>query len=231
MLDGLAGLELGYRETGEPDAVPVLLLHATGGRADTWDRFAAALADAGRYVIALDLRGHGTSAHPGEYSLELMVDDVVGFLDARGLARVDLVGHSLGGFVAMSLAARDPARVRRMILEDAPPPLRDNGFSDGRPLPPEEPPEPVDFDWRLVRPIFRALRTPDPWFWTRVPAVTARTLLISGGHTSLVDPGRIDELAASLPDAHVVTIDVGHLIHDTAPAEFAGAVIAFLAER
>ena len=223
-------MTLGYRETGAPDQLPVVLLHATGSSAGTWDRFAGELAEAGRFAIALDLRGHGTSSHPGEYSLELMVADALRFLDERGLSRIDLVGHSLGGFVAMLLAARDPARVRRMVIEDAPPPPTDNGLSDGRSLPPEEPPEPVDFDWRLVRPIFRDTRTPKPEFWARVASITARTLLISGGRTSHVDPARIDELAAALPDAHVVAIEVGHLIHSTAPAEFAGAVLPFLVE-
>ena len=56
-----------------------------------------------------------------------MVADVLRFLDARGLPRVDLVGHSLGGLVALLLAARDPVRVRRMVIEDAPPPPPDNG--------------------------------------------------------------------------------------------------------
>ena len=61
----LHGLTVGYRETGAPGELPVVLLHATGESAGTWDWFAAALADAGRFAIALDLRGHGTSWHQG----------------------------------------------------------------------------------------------------------------------------------------------------------------------
>lgn len=57
---------LGHRTTGSPNGLPVVLLHALGEDATTWDRFAAELAAAGRHAIALDLRGHGTSPRPGD---------------------------------------------------------------------------------------------------------------------------------------------------------------------
>jgi len=118
-----------------------------------------------------------------------------------------------------------------MVIEDVPGPLRDNeSADDGRPVPPAEPLDPVDFDWRLVRPIFSDVRTPHPGFWDQAPLITARTLLVAGGPTSHVDQARIDALAAVLPDAKVITIDAGHRIHSTSPDEFARAVVPFLAD-
>lgn len=109
----------------------------------------------GRHAIALELRGHGGSSHPGEYSVSLMADDLAAFLDHRGLARVDLVGHSLGGLVAWRCTLQWPDRVRRLVIEDAPPPPREVRVEDGWPEPPAEPPEPVDFDWEAGHHIHR----------------------------------------------------------------------------
>lgn len=224
----LDGLTLAYREAGTPEPTPVLLLHGMGSSARTWDRFAGELAAAGRHAIALDLRGHGESSHPGEYSFELMRADVISILDHLGLARADLVGHSMGGRVASLVASVNPERVRRLVVEDAPPPPRDEPWADTKPEPPEEPPEPVSFDWRLIRPIYHEVRRPDPAFWARVPALTAPTLLISGGPASTIAPGLLDEFASELADVRTVEIDTGHHIHRDGPDEFARAVLPFL---
>ena len=69
-------------------------------------------------MLAVDLRGHGASSRPGAYSVALMAADVASLLDAVGGAAVDLVGHSLGGLVALRVAAGRPDRVRRLVLED-----------------------------------------------------------------------------------------------------------------
>jgi pimeloyl-ACP methyl ester carboxylesterase len=224
----LDGVTLAYRRAGVPEPTPVLLLHGMGSNARTWDRFAIELASAGRQAIALDLRGHGESSHPGEYSFDLMRADVLAFLDHLGIARVDLVGHSMGGRVASLVACGHPSRVRRLVVEDAPPPPRAEPWDDTKPEPPAEPPEPVSFDWRLVRPIYHEVRRPDPGFWARIPALTAPTLLISGGPASYIAPGLLDEFAAVLADARTVSFDVGHHIHRDGPDEFARAVLPFL---
>ena len=133
-------IALGHHTTGDPDdGPPVVLLHALGSSARTWTMFADRLP---RHSIALDLRGHGASPRPGDYSFAAMADDVLAFLDANGHTVVDVVGHSMGGAVAMYLAMRVPERVRRMVVEDIAPPPHE-------PVPvPEipEPTEPVDFD-------------------------------------------------------------------------------------
>ena len=120
------GIRLAYRVSGPPDAPPLVLLHALGEDAADWDGVTPAFARHWR-VYALDLRGHGRSDRPGDYSLELMRTDVLGFLDALALERVDLVGHSMGGVVAYLFAEAHPERVHRLVLEDVPAPRREAG--------------------------------------------------------------------------------------------------------
>ena len=204
-------ITLGHHTTGGPDdGPPVVLLHALGSSALTWERFTTALP---RRSIALDLRGHGTSPHTGDYSFATMADDVLAFLDEHGHATVDLVGHSLGGGVAQHVAMRDPDRVRRMVVEDiCPPPHELVGVLE----PPAKPPEPVDFDWAVVEPIFRLVRTPNPAWWAGLSRITADTLWLAGGSSSHVDQARLREAAAHLPSVQLVEIPVGHRIHGLA---------------
>lgn len=73
------------------------------------------------HVCALDLRNHGASPHANEMTYDALVEDVLGWLDAQNLARATLVGHSLGGKVAMRLACRHPERVTRLVIVDIAP--------------------------------------------------------------------------------------------------------------
>src|SRR5688572_16302983 len=99
-----------------------VLVHGITGWSRTWWRVGPALADRGWRVIAIDLRGHGTSPKiDGVATAESLAADVAATLEALGLARLHgLIGHSLGAAVAMELAHRRPHIVRRLVLEDPP---------------------------------------------------------------------------------------------------------------
>jgi 3-oxoadipate enol-lactonase len=219
----LEGIRLAYQVWGLPDDPPLVLLHALGEDAADWDAVAPVLAR-GRRVYALDLRGHGRSWWPGNYSLDLMCADVLRFLDVLGLGRVDLVGHSMGGIVAYLLAEDHPQRVRRLVLEDVPLP---------RPREPRIPTRPegeLTFDWAMAVAIRKQIDTPDPAWLERLGGITAETLIVAGGPDSQVPQDGVAELARRIPRGRLVTIPVGHLIHQAAPEAFIEAVSAFLGD-
>jgi esterase len=112
-------VKLAYREQGA-GAVPVLLLHGLFGAGDNLGALARQIA-VQRRVLMVDLRNHGQSPHAPTMTLAEMADDVRVLLDDLAIERVDLVGHSLGGKVAMQFALQHPARVRRLVVVDIAP--------------------------------------------------------------------------------------------------------------
>ena len=98
----------------------MILLHGMLGSSRNWQTTGADLA-AHFHVLALDLRNHGRSPHADAMGYEAMMGDVLDWLDARALSRVTLVGHSMGGKVAMLLSCRHPGRVERLIVVDIAP--------------------------------------------------------------------------------------------------------------
>ncbi len=110
----LDGLTLHYVSAGRGPAV--VLLHGLGGFAESWRRTVEALAPR-HTVIALDLPGFGHSAKPrAHYSLGFFANALGGFLDGLGLGSASLVGHSMGGAVAVAFTLARPSRVERLAL-------------------------------------------------------------------------------------------------------------------
>jgi pimeloyl-ACP methyl ester carboxylesterase len=222
----VAGVTLAYRLAGDPGAPPMVLLHGLGDDEGDWHTVLPRLAATHR-VYALDLRGHGRSAHPGRYSFELMRDDVLGFLDAVGVEQCVLIGHSMGGMVGILLAEAAPHRLTRLIIEDVMAP-RPGDLS----RPPLAPPEsPTPFDFAAVNAIRAQLNDPDPAWWERTEAVPVPTLVIGGGPESAIPQHLLAEMVDRMPDATLVTVAAGHHVHATRPAEFLAAVDSFLTAR
>ncbi|MYV46593.1 alpha/beta hydrolase [Streptomyces sp. SID2888] len=220
----VGGIRLAYRISGPPDAPPLVLLHALGEDATDWEVVVPALARS-RRVYALDLRGHGRSDWPGEYSLELMQTDVLRFLDALGLGPVDLIGHSMGGIVAYLLAENCPQRVSRLVLEDVSTPRPRERTT------PTRPDGTLTFDWEMVLAVRRQIDVADPGWLERLGRITAKTLVLAGGPRSHVPQDGVAELARRIPGGRLVTVPVGHLIHQATPEAFTEAVSAFLEEQ
>ncbi|AOP47119.1 alpha/beta fold hydrolase [Streptomyces lydicus] len=220
-------VQLAYRVWGDEGAPPAVLLHCLGEDGEDWRGVVGRLAGT-HQVFALDLRGHGHSDWPGEYGVERWRDDAIGFLQALGLARVTLVGHSLGALAALLLAADRPELVDRLVLEEAPPP---------RPAePPQEVPEqpagPQPFDWGAKVAVVAERNDPDPRWWDALARIAAPTLVIAGGPDSHIPQEHLAEMAERIPDARLVTVEgAGHLVHEERPGEFLAAVTSFLAPR
>jgi pimeloyl-ACP methyl ester carboxylesterase len=124
-----AGQTFGYRSIGS--GRPIVLLQGLSGTMDGWDpTFVDALARGGRRVLLVDNAGIGrTTKRPGSLSIRMMADDAARFIRAVKLGRPDVVGWSMGGMIAQSLAVRHPRSVRRLVLLSSAP-------GDGRSTPP-----------------------------------------------------------------------------------------------
>jgi 3-oxoadipate enol-lactonase len=110
-------VHLNYVEAGAGEP-PLLILHGLGGSHEMWLPLLPELARS-RRVIAGDHRGHGASDKPGgAYTVDLFARDWAAALDALGVTRAHVLGLSLGGAVAMRLAADHPERVGKLVLED-----------------------------------------------------------------------------------------------------------------
>jgi pimeloyl-ACP methyl ester carboxylesterase len=117
------GIEYAYRDSGPGDTagVPLVLLQRFRGNLDNWD---PALIDAlasNRRVIAFDNAGVGGSTGSTPDTIEQMASDAIAFIAALDLPHVDLLGFSIGSFVAQQIALTRPALVRRLILGSAAP--------------------------------------------------------------------------------------------------------------
>ncbi|MCS6854318.1 MAG: alpha/beta fold hydrolase [Elioraea sp.] len=106
-------------ESGE--GPPVVVLHGLFGSARNWGSIARRLAAGGRRVIAADLRNHGDSPHEAHMDYAAMADDVAGLIEELAAGRAAVLGHSMGGKVAMVLALTRPALVDRLVVVDIAP--------------------------------------------------------------------------------------------------------------
>ena len=115
---------LHFLAQGDPAARPLVILHGLIGTLDNWQTLARRWAEeAGLRVISVDLRNHGRSFHSPEHSYAAMAQDVLALLDHLALpaATLTLMGHSMGGKVAMSLALGYPERLAQLLVVDIAP--------------------------------------------------------------------------------------------------------------
>lgn len=98
----------------------MIVLHGLLGSSRNWLSTGRDLAKH-FHVFALDARNHGKSPHTPEMTYEVMMNDILDWMDVQGLARATLVGHSMGGKTGMLLACRHPERVKRLVVVDITP--------------------------------------------------------------------------------------------------------------
>ncbi|MBI2498576.1 MAG: alpha/beta fold hydrolase [Opitutae bacterium] len=113
-------LVLHHTDLGGAGRPPMLVLHGLLGSSRNWLSTGRDLAR-DFHVLALDARNHGRSPHAPLMNYEVMADDLVAWMDAHGLAKATLVGHSMGGKTAMLLACRHGGRVERLVIVDIAP--------------------------------------------------------------------------------------------------------------
>lgn len=229
------GPTLAYVEMGTPGGVPVILLHGYTDNSRAWSLVAGELAK--RHVYALDLRGHGASEVVACcYGLESLAADLLGFMDAKGIAQADLVGHSLGSMTAGVFAALNPERVDDLVListalrlpEGSGGWLWENVPALVHPINPESQfmldwywnPTPVDEDFLTRERAESAARPAEVWMgvltgltladWTMLAQrVAAPTLILWGDQDGFFTAADQDAVRAALPKARFETF-VGH---------------------
>jgi esterase len=114
-----------HGETGQP----LIILHGLFGSARNWQGIARQLAD--RYTVyTLDLRNHGSSPHADEMSYSSMAKDVLAFMALNKLDDAIVLGHSMGGKVAMQFASSWPEKVSKLVIVDIAPVAYTHNFDD-----------------------------------------------------------------------------------------------------
>jgi pimeloyl-ACP methyl ester carboxylesterase len=247
------GLELPYVEQGEPDGVPVVLLHAWLDSRRCFDQLLAALPERVR-AFAFDQRGHGDATRPVDgYGLRDFADDVGAFMDGVGLDAAVLVGASSGGYVAQRFAVDDPGRTLALALLGSPRSLRGPRPQFADVVATLE--DPIDAAFvrdlndgmvgcavpevvmatlceenlkvpaRVWRDALEGLLAADPPLDTG--RISAPTLIVWGARDSLLPRADQQTMAAEIPDARlVIYADVGHAPVVEAPERVAADLTA-----
>ncbi len=120
-------MELYYRQTGH--GKPLIVLHGLYGSSDNWHSIARALSDSFS-VYTVDLRNHGNSPHDSVHNYAAMADDLYEFMNRLHVDKAVIIGHSMGGKVALRFGQEHAEKVERMIVVDIAP----SGF-DGNETP------------------------------------------------------------------------------------------------
>jgi 3-oxoadipate enol-lactonase len=227
---GPVGRLHGVRFDGEgPD---VLLVHPLNTSGRIWTRVAARLR---RRALLPDLRGHGASTARGPYALNDFAADLVAVLDAFEVEQADVGGGSIGGALAVVLAAREPARIRSiaafgsgLTAEGADPEtlaeLRTRPVDDffrtiaAEALAPGAAPELIEelvglaSEGRDEKTVAAVIEEGFAWdVRTEAAAVRCRALVVTGEEDAAFPPGAGEELARALRTEPVVLAGVGHL--------------------
>jgi len=112
-------MSLSFRKYGEGQ--PLIILHGLFGQSDNWNSLAKNFAEKNFAVYTIDLRNHGLSPHHDEWNYEVMADDIRIFIDEHNIQYPILLGHSMGGKVAMTFALNYGGILEKLIVADIAP--------------------------------------------------------------------------------------------------------------
>ncbi|WP_396199399.1 alpha/beta fold hydrolase [Flavobacterium sp.] len=102
----------------EGEGKPFIIIHGFLGMSDNWKTLGLQFAQLGFQIHLLDMRNHGKSFHSDEFNYEIMVEDVKAYIDFHNLQNITLLGHSMGGKIAMLFATLYPEIVEKLIIAD-----------------------------------------------------------------------------------------------------------------
>jgi 3-oxoadipate enol-lactonase len=242
---------------GREDAPALVLSNSLGTTLAVWDRQIPALAPSFR-VVRYDLRGHGSSpVPPGPYDIEDLGADVLGLLDRLGLNRAHLCGLSIGGMIAMWLAANAPDRVDRLVVCCSSPRFEPADMWRGRAATVRAKGSTAVADTVVARwftPGFAARSprliarmramiagTPSEGYasccdllertdlFAILPAIQAPTLAIAGADDPVAPPSKADLIAGAIPDCRVTVVEpAAHLANVERPDAVSALILEHL---
>lgn len=250
-----SGLRLRYIERGPANAPAVIMLHGYSDSSFSFSRVMPLLPDTLR-AIAVDGRGHGESDRPASgYSMDDFARDTIQLLDALGIERATLVGHSMGSFIARRVAVLAPERVSGLVLVGAG--IRgDNDAVRSLREPVQALTEPIDEAFvrefqvsTIARPVppefletaIRESRKLPPAAWKGIfsglveykggeHGIKAPTLVLGGDKDAIFSVAEQRAIAQAIPGATAtIAPGIGHAIHWEDPERFVSELMAFVA--
>ncbi len=248
------GVTIHFAEKGDESRIPTIFLH---GYVDSWRSFSGVLSELPPefHCIAIDLRGHGDSDKPASgYGISDFTDDLVLFMNILGLKQVNIVGHSMGSFIAQSLAANYPRLIERLVLIGSAPSAADNKVLQEIKADSDSLRDPVDRNFVVAfqapaNPISKKALDMIVSESMKVPArvwqgalsglleanhrpllrrIAAPTLIIWGNQDGIFLRRDQEELLAEIGDSRLKEYDAGHALHWEQPSEVAGDLQEFL---
>ena len=231
-------------------APTIVFIHGALNDRGVWSAQAGPLAERGHAVLAVDLPGHGASPGPALTSVEAMADWLLASLDAAGIARALLVGHSMGSLVALEAAFRDPARVTGMALLGTASPMKVSDALLAGALEDQDAAIGMVAHWsssapELEQPAREAMRRvaeagPPALLHTDLSAckayanggaaaaaVACPTLFILGSQDKMTPPRAAKTLTESIRHGRIVEVDAGHAMMAEQPKAVLDALAAF----
>eukprot|EP00049_Salpingoeca_infusionum_P024735 m.16838 g.16838 ORF g.16838 m.16838 type:complete len:338 (+) comp7244_c0_seq1:118-1131(+) len=265
----------------DPNNTPIVFLHGMFGSLANFRTLSKQICEATKSkVVLVDLRNHGASPHAKAMSYPVMAEDLLHTLDELGVSSCHLIGHSMGGKVAMAAALTNPSRVEKLVVVDISPVTYHQSKRDTASVAEAMLSLPLDsgeirtrhdaddalrIDVRndvvrrfvltnLVVPSRRQLEAAEkegqhltPYWRVNLPSLVANmatlrgfeppceitfdkpTMFLYGNQSDYVLESQLPKTKALFPQSTFVGIEAGHWVHSERPAEFADAVLKFLA--
>lgn len=224
-------IKLHFQEAGA--GTPLILLHGNDEDATYFKHQVAYFSRAYR-VIALDTRGHGCSPRGSEpFTIRQFAEDLLAFLNAHDLGKVDLLGFSDGGNIALVFALAHPERVNKLVLNGAN--LHASGVKPSAQIP-------VEVGYRVASFFGRwssrarknaellGLMVNDPHIAAADLAGLHVPTLVLAGTNDMIKESHTRLIYNSLPNAHLAFVEGSHFVANENPKEFNQVVERFLAE-
>lgn len=111
-------MDLFFRKYGNPGDQPIIILHGLFGISDNWVSYARRISAEGFEVFVVDQRNHGQSPHSDNFNYLALTDDLFDFIDEQEIEDPIIIGHSMGGKVAMRFALENPHMLKKLVVVD-----------------------------------------------------------------------------------------------------------------